>query len=376
MDHKRESRVYQIMDIINWRNNFELVISPKYQRNSVWDEKAKSYLVDSIIRGYPVPPLFMKQTIDLVSRKSIREVIDGQQRITTILEFYNDEFSIKHNHNSVFGGLKYSELPDDIKEKFLNYNIFVDFITAKEDEIIYDIFARLNTNVAALNPQEIRNAKFWGDFKVLAYELAKQYKSFFIEKGTFTDKSLSRMVDVEYISVLLMISLDGNLAESRNLLDKAYKKYDSSDDIDESFKQGIMATFNFVDNILSDLEKSNFFLKQFMLDLFILIYSYNFKNSILGLKKDSDSELLNMSSEHRLYNIKNIANRLITLDNIMDNIMNKRNAKKHHLDGVESAILSKISEYVEDHKTHSTNQKQRLNRILFLKDWILENESR
>jgi hypothetical protein len=376
MDHKRESRVYQIMDIINWKNNFELVISPKYQRNSVWDEKAKSYLVDSIIRGYPVPPLFMKQTIDLASRRSIREVIDGQQRITTILEFYNDGFSIKQNHNSVFGGLKYSELPDDIKEKFLNYNIFVDFITAKEDEIIYDIFARLNTNVAALNHQEIRNAKFWGDFKVLAYDLAKQYKSYFVEKGTFTDKSLSRMADVEYISVLLMISLEGSLAESKDLLDKAYKKYDSCDDINENFKQSIIATFNFVDSILSNLEKSNFFLKQYMLDLLILIYSYNFKKSILDLDRDTEFELFNLSSEHRLYNIKHIANRLISMDNIMDNIMNKKYAKVHHLDGVGSILFSKISEYVEDHKTHSTNQKQRLKRIVFLKDWILENEFR
>lgn len=79
---KKSPKIVQINDIIQWYESGELELSPKYQRNSVWNEKAKSYLMDTIIRGLPIPPIFMRQRIDVTSKKTYREMLRGQALLT------------------------------------------------------------------------------------------------------------------------------------------------------------------------------------------------------------------------------------------------------------------------------------------------------
>ncbi len=76
---KFDTRVYSISDFVEWNSSKLLELSPSFQRRSVWSEKAKSYLMDTIIRGKPVPKVLMTQ--DLKKSKTIRTIIDGQQRI-------------------------------------------------------------------------------------------------------------------------------------------------------------------------------------------------------------------------------------------------------------------------------------------------------
>ena len=84
MSEIKDTKAYSINDILNWNDNKELLLSPKYQRNQVWNQNAKSYLIDTIVRGYPIPQIFVRQTIDINTRQTFREIIDGQQRLTTI----------------------------------------------------------------------------------------------------------------------------------------------------------------------------------------------------------------------------------------------------------------------------------------------------
>ena len=77
---KATSKIVQISDIVQWSSKGELDLSPKYQRNSVWNEKAKAYLMDTIIRGLPIPPIFLRQKVDINTKTTSREIIDGQQR--------------------------------------------------------------------------------------------------------------------------------------------------------------------------------------------------------------------------------------------------------------------------------------------------------
>lgn len=73
----------------------------------------------------------------------------------------------------------YKDLDEDVQEQFLDYDLFVEVISEKDDTVIYDMFARLNTNNCVLNRQEIRNSKFWGEFKVAAYNTAAEYRDIF-----------------------------------------------------------------------------------------------------------------------------------------------------------------------------------------------------
>mgnify|MGYP006144613589 FL=1 len=94
MSEVKDTKSFSINDILSWKDNGELVLSPKYQRNKVWNLNAKSYLIDTILRGYPIPQIFIRQQIDISTRKTIREVIDGQQRIAAILEYFDNQFKI------------------------------------------------------------------------------------------------------------------------------------------------------------------------------------------------------------------------------------------------------------------------------------------
>jgi uncharacterized protein with ParB-like and HNH nuclease domain len=75
-----DSRTYSINDFLEWQNNDQLELSPRYQRKAVWSEGAKSYLLDTIIQGKPIPKVFIRQKLNPRTKKSVREVVDGQQR--------------------------------------------------------------------------------------------------------------------------------------------------------------------------------------------------------------------------------------------------------------------------------------------------------
>lgn len=82
-----DSRTYSISDFLEWYSNGQLELNPKFQRRSVWDDNARSYLMDTIIRGFPIPKVFIRQKLNVTTRNNIREVVDGQQRLRTILSF-------------------------------------------------------------------------------------------------------------------------------------------------------------------------------------------------------------------------------------------------------------------------------------------------
>lgn len=219
MSKIKETKVYSINDFLEWFYNGELELAPKYQRNSVWNMKAKSYLIDTILRGMPIPQIFIRQTIDIKSKRTFREVIDGQQRLRAITEFVNNEFSILKSHNEDYAGYFYNDLDEDDKEQFLSYSLPVEIIKTKDDATIYNMFARLNTNTMTLNRQELRNAKYWGEFKVFCYKVSSEWREFFIDNRIFTDKHLARMNDVEYLSGIINLIMNGIQTDTPNSID-------------------------------------------------------------------------------------------------------------------------------------------------------------
>lgn len=81
----------------------ELQMKPPFQRNPVWTHPQKSYLIDSILNGFPVPEIYMQEYVDETgSEKHI--IIDGQQRIRTCLEFIEGNFEIKADESPTWGG--------------------------------------------------------------------------------------------------------------------------------------------------------------------------------------------------------------------------------------------------------------------------------
>ena len=129
-----------VNDFIRWQEDSSLVLSPKFQRRQVWPQKARSYLIDTILRGLPIPKLYMRQQLDVKSTKTIHEVVDGQQRIRSILEFYAGNFKLAKEHGE-FGGCSYANLPAEAQKRFLKYDFSVDVLIDAVDADVLEIFA-------------------------------------------------------------------------------------------------------------------------------------------------------------------------------------------------------------------------------------------
>lgn len=258
----KDTKVYSINDFVDWYERGELDLTPKYQRNNVWNSSAESYLIDTIIRGLPIPQVFIRLSIDTTLRKSHREVIDGQQRLRTIIKFIHNKISINKLHNKEYGGFHYEDLPDEVKNDFLSFKIPVEIITSADDNVIFDLFVRVNTNSYSLTKQELRNAKYWGDFKVLTYSIARNYRDLFGEVRTFNIKDFLRMNDAEFISSLLSLHLIGVQNETPSQLDKVYATFEMIEDeriekIEETFSYFLKLLEKILRNDLNVFEYFN-----------------------------------------------------------------------------------------------------------------------
>src|SRR5260370_41190056 len=110
-------RPYTVNDFQEWDQRDALILQPKFQRRLVWLEKPKSYLLDSIARGFPIPPIYIRAILDPNRKKTGREVVDGQQRMQTILDFLEDRLGILRAHHEDLGGAKVAALAEDSQRR-------------------------------------------------------------------------------------------------------------------------------------------------------------------------------------------------------------------------------------------------------------------
>lgn len=133
-------------------------LQPDFQRGEVWTLQKKRRLIDSIIRGWHIPP------IHLVTREDGRsDVLDGQQRLTAIRDFIDGDFPIDGNIEPVdeairtLNGLRYAQLPKDVGRKFRKFTIRVFELVDFDPEEPHELFFRLN-QPTSLTEAEKRNA--------------------------------------------------------------------------------------------------------------------------------------------------------------------------------------------------------------------------
>lgn len=225
-----DSRVYSINDFVEWDKNKQLELNPKFQRRSVWSDKAKSFLMDTIIRGKPIPKVFIRQKINVTTKTSERDVVDGQQRIRTILSFIKDGFIISRRHNREYGNKRFSQLPEDVQAQVLSYEVAVDLLINLPDEEVLDIFGRLNSYAVILNEQEKINAEFFGPFKTLADQVGRKYTAFWIGQKVLSANEVLRMAEVNLVADLLIAMIEGIV--SKKQIRPTYRKYERAFDHD------------------------------------------------------------------------------------------------------------------------------------------------
>jgi hypothetical protein len=203
----------------------EIVVNRNYQRSDqVWPAIAKSYLIETILLGYPVPKLSLYQVLDLKSRKTSKEIVDGQQRSVTIYQYNNDEFSLSRSlETDDVAGRRYSELEPEFQSRFLEYALALDiFLSATPDEVV-EVFRRMNSYTIPLNPEEQRHAVYQGPFKWFIARLARRLEAAFLAIGLFGQKQFVRMADIKLLTEVCDALLNGIRTTSRSTLDNLYR---------------------------------------------------------------------------------------------------------------------------------------------------------
>jgi hypothetical protein len=230
--------VYKVSDFLSWQRSGSLILSPNFQRRAVWPEAAKSYFMDSIVQGLPVPIVFLRERSDLDTLEPKREVVDGQQRLRTLISFieprllenYNpekDDFVVKKSHNAQIAGKKFKELENETRHRILNYEFSVHILPSDtEDAEILQIFARMNSTGIKLNDQELRNAEFFGMFKQSVYRLAFEQLNRWREWKVFSETEIARMLEVEEVSDLVLLMVRDVHTKSQKKIDDFYREHE------------------------------------------------------------------------------------------------------------------------------------------------------
>ncbi len=144
-DLKYQVRSREIGDLVSMLRSGRLIISPYFQRNLVWRDAHKHDFIETILKGLPIPQIFLARgEIDLARMESFTCVVDGQQRLNAIREYVADKFSVH--------GRKFSALENDEKTAFIKYEVpVIDFDLDAGDERLKDVFKRLNRTFYSLS---------------------------------------------------------------------------------------------------------------------------------------------------------------------------------------------------------------------------------
>jgi hypothetical protein len=223
---------------INWfadQNKLgRLTIKPPFQRRPVWTSEESAFLVDSILRGYPVPEIYIYMTPDADGGDHVY-VVDGQQRLRACLDFLTDGFPVTFDAHKLeplytladtpWYNKRFSELSSEHKDAFRRYKLIVRDLEGVTDTHIRHMFHRLNQSNMSLNAQELRYSMYSGGLLAVVEDLVGrgEWDAFRI----FTKLQRRRMLDSEYVAELVIGFLHWPQNKKDNL-DDYYRQYGPS----------------------------------------------------------------------------------------------------------------------------------------------------
>ena len=247
-----------IADIFERMVDGKLELQPDFQRKFVWTQDHQEEFLDTIINGYPFPEIYVCQgEFDAEKLRTSQVVIDGQQRLTTIKNYIEETF-VKPLRMIV----PFSELTDAGREAFMTYKIVVRDIGKVEDELVKEIFRRINLTKFKLEDIEIHNAIYDGKFISTAKLITSKIE---LEKyGVFHESEFTRMADIYFVLQLMCTLERGGYYNRDSEIEKCIAEFNDDYDNSADVYNKILAVFSVIDKLGLELDsiwfrKSNFF---------------------------------------------------------------------------------------------------------------------
>lgn len=212
----------KVRQLITLTKDEKLVPNPEFQRRLVWTSIDKMKFIDTILRNYPFPEIYVANgPVNLETGEGQQLLVDGQQRVTTIVGYFQGD-------STTSGSLvpPYSALDEEQKKEFLNYDVAVRDLGSIPPGEIIEVFRRINSTRYSLNEIEVNNAVYAGALMQFASGLSDH--DFFDDNKVFRATDIKRMGDVRFVLLLTITMLDGYFNR-----DDAFEKYLS--DYNEDF---------------------------------------------------------------------------------------------------------------------------------------------
>ena len=238
-----------IRELLTAIRNGTLVPSPEFQRNLVWSNKHKSAFIETVLRGYPFPEIYIAAgEVNPDTGEAIEMLVDGQQRLTTLYQYFSESQDLKLTK----GITPYSDLTHEKKLSFLKYEVVVRDLGQTSITEIKEILRRINSTNYSLNAIEINNARFDGEIKQFAEKFSQD--SFFAKHRVFSKTDGKSMNDVSFaLSVVItaMLTYFNLEKEFESFLHHYNNEFEEKQRLETEFQE----VFQFIDEC--DLPEDN-----------------------------------------------------------------------------------------------------------------------
>lgn len=262
----------RIRELLTALKENKLKPQPDFQRKLIWSNKDKQQFIETILMEYPFPEIYVaSDNVNPDTGEAIELLVDGQQRITTINQYFTGSADFK------LGSLTpYAQLTPQEKSNFLEYKVVVRDLGLKPLGEIKEVFTRINSTKYGLTAMEIHNARYDGAFKKFAEELSQN--SFFDHNSVFKAKEIRRMGDIVFTLSISITALTTYFNRDDEL-ESFLEKYNDEFPQDKKLLYEFSEVFNFIDSLGFD-SKSRIWKKSELFTSIIEIHRLLFKEQL------------------------------------------------------------------------------------------------
>lgn len=261
------SNSVKLIDLYNKLNSGALVASPDFQRNLVWKKQHKYAFIKTILLNFPFPEVYIASSeVDVENLQAREIVVDGQQRLTTIVDYIKAIGDFKEQKHVT----PFDELLLEEKREFLNYSITVKDLKDIGIKNIKEIFKRINSTNYALNSNEIINAEYGdGEFSmfckqivdtefksspemtdiILSDEVVKPMLSFFTNGNIFSNNDVKRMYDIQYLMLICSTILEGSYFGRNTKINHYLEKYNVNFEVHKEVLKYLTNSINIIQKL-------------------------------------------------------------------------------------------------------------------------------
>ena len=255
----RSPTLQTITWLLNLRRFDQLDLDPPYQRRSVWSLRERQRFLDTILRNYPSPAIFLHTTYD-VDGNATYHVVDGKQRLKTILDFVDGRIRLAKDFGDArLDGMNWKGLEGfpAIRKAFWTYQLTVEQIDDVQEAVVREVFERLNRNSRKLEAQEMRHARF--DGWLITYIEAQAFTTVWKELKVASSSRAKRMADVQILSELALVLVEKRVSGfDQEALDTFYAEYEDPAESKPDFDTSeFTSEFESIALFMRDMEEHN-----------------------------------------------------------------------------------------------------------------------